>query len=153
MVIVRGNLTINSSGDMVYTGHVPSNAWAEEQRLLINTYDTAAGAEYPADAGYHATEPTWNFGTESFIQPGQGGGWISTVGVRGFTYVGGNLSIVNFMDFNGAVWVNGSVTAAYANSQAFCGIYYDDTLNVPTLNVILQQLSWQEITPSSIPWL
>ena len=45
--------------------------------------------------------------------------------------------------------MNGSVNAAYANSQAFCAIYYDETLQVPTLNVILLQLSWKETTPSA----
>lgn len=152
-IIVRGNLTINSSGDMVYTGHVPANAWVQEQKLLINVNDTAAAGEYPADIGLHQTAATWNFGTDSWCEPGLGCGWVNTVGVQGFIYVGGDLNIVNYLDINGAVWVNGNVNSNYDNPSAFCGLMYDDTLSVPALNVILIRQSWQETTPSSASWL
>ena len=61
------------------------------------------------------------------------------------------------MDFNGAVWVNGNVNATCPSgdptcSHSYCGVFYDDTLSVPTLNVILVRLSWQETTPSSVVW-
>jgi len=152
-VVVRGNLTVDSPGDLIYSGHVPANAWQEQQKLLINTFDTAATREYPGDIGLHKSTGTFAFGTDTWIQPGAASQpWHTTVGVKGFTYVGQNLVISNYLDFNGAVWVNGSVTASYANANAFCGIYYDDTLQVPTLNVILQRLSWQEIAASSTPW-
>src|ERR1700687_521337 len=52
-VVVLGDLTINSTGDLVYNGHVPANAWQEHQKLTINTNDTAASNEYPADTGLH----------------------------------------------------------------------------------------------------
>jgi len=152
-VIVRGNLTIDSSGDMVYVGPVPANAWQEEQKLLVNTYDTAASGEYPADIGYHKSAATWHFGVDSWNEPGLGGGWVNTVGIQGFVYVGGNLNIINYLDINGAVWVNGSVISNYNNPSAFCGIFYDDTLQVPALNVILLRQSWQEIGPSNTAWL
>lgn len=152
-VIVRGNLTIDTPGEYNYTGHVPSTAWEEETRLLKTTDDTSATNQYPADTGYHSSASTHNFGTSTFNLPGVSGGpYHATVGIRGFTYVGGNLTILNYMDFNGAVWVNGTVTANNANSQTYCGIFYDDTLQVPALNVILLRMSWQESAPSSVAW-
>jgi hypothetical protein len=151
-IVVRGDLTINSSGDMVYSGHVPANAWMQEQRLLINTNDTAAWGEYPGDIGFHQSTGTFHFGVDSWCEPGLGCGWVNTVGIQGFVYVGGDLNIVNFLDINGAVWVNGNVVSNYNNPSAFCGLMYDDTLNVPALNVILLRQSWQEVPASSTPW-
>jgi len=154
-LVVRGNLTLDANGDYNYTGNVPVNAWMEESELTLGTNDTANSNEYPADIGLHKTNATWNFGTESTCIPATGScGWINTVGRRGFTYVGGNLTITNngFMDFNGAVWVNGQVIATGASNTQFCGIYFDDTLTMPTLNVILTRLSWLEIPPSTSVW-
>ncbi|NNN04692.1 MAG: hypothetical protein HKL90_02200 [Elusimicrobia bacterium] len=163
-LIVRGNLTLDATGDYNYTGTVPVNAWAEYDRLTKTTYDTAASGEYPADNGYHQSLPTWRFGTDSACIPATSGtffgyyyngcGWINTVGIRGFTYVGGNLNITTngFMDFNGAVWVNGSVVSAGTSPIQFCGIYFDDQLKLPTLNVVLTRQSWKEISPSGTPW-
>ncbi len=156
-VIVMGNLTIESGGDYAYTGEVPADAWQEHERLLKNTYDTAASLEYPADAGYHKTSSTWKFGTQTFSQPGQGSGWYNTVGIRGFVYVGGNLYIKSFMDFNGAIWVKGSVNATCPSGSnncttAFCGVFYNDQLSVPSLNVVLVQTSWQEVQPNMQTW-
>lgn len=152
-VIVRGNLTIDTPGEYNYTGPVPTNAWLEHQKLLIATNDTSASSEYPADTGLRSNSSTFAFGTASWCQPGQGCGWRTTVGIRGFTYVGGNLTILQFLDFNGAVWVNGTVTASGGSATAFCGIFYDNTLSVPALNVILQRQSWQEIAPSKTVWM
>jgi hypothetical protein len=157
-VIVRGNLTIDAGGDYNYTNNVPVDAWMDQNKLLINTYDTVATNEYPADDGLHKTLPTWNFGSSSFCQPGQSCGWVNTVGIRGFVYVGGNLIIKSFMDFNGAIWVNGIVSASCPSSDPsctshFCGVFYDDQLSVPTLNVVLVRMSWQEVPPSPAPWL
>jgi Tfp pilus assembly protein PilX len=163
-VVVRGKLTINSSGDMVYNGPVPANAWVDQQEQLAATaggapatFDTAAAGEYPADIGFHQNSLTWNFGntglgTYQWTQPGQGGNWYNTVGIRGFAYVGGDLTLTNYLDVNGAIWVNGSVTALNASASNFTGILFDDTLQVPTLNVILLRQSWQEVAPSATPW-
>jgi Tfp pilus assembly protein PilX len=170
IIIVMGNLTIDSGGDLVYNGHVPTNAWMDQEEELAATYsggvqtagpvlDTfASGAWYPADTGVHQNSATWNFGNTGagayqWQQPGSGNaGWFNTVGLKGFVYVGKNLYIDNFLDINGAVWINGAVTSNYASATSFCGVLYDDTLQVPTLNVILVQQSWQEVTPSSTPW-
>ena len=151
-VIVRGSLTLNSSGDMVYSGNVPQNAWQEEQKLLVDTFDTAAAGEYPADIGYHKSTGTWHFGVDSWCEPGISCGWVNTVGVKGFLYVGGNLNITNYMDINGAVWVNGAVVSNYNNPSAFCGVLYDDSLMVPTLNVVLLRQSWQEVAVNPTAW-
>lgn len=152
-VIVRGNLTINSSGDLVYHGHVPVNAWQQEVKLTSTTFDTAAANEYPADAGYHANESTFRFGAEQFCVPLSGHcNEISTVGIRGFVYVGGNLTLLSYLDINGAIWVNGTVTASGGSYSQFTSIFYDDSLQVPALNVILFRQSWQEVTPSAAAW-
>ncbi len=152
-LVVRGNLTIDTPGEFNYAGHVPSNAWQEQNKLTINTFDTAAASQYPGDLGFHTSTGTFGFGTDTWCQPLSGCGWRATVGMKGFTYVGGNLTILQFMDFNGAVWVNGNVTATGGTPTAFCGIFYDDTLSVPALNVILIRISWDEVKPSSAVWL
>jgi hypothetical protein len=152
-VIVRGNLTIDTPGEYTYTGTVPANAWREHNKFLINTYDSATTKEYPADNGLHQTKATFNFGSDTFGVPGLGAGpYVNTIGVRGFTYVGGNLTILQYMDFNGAVWVNGTVTASGGSMSHSCGIFYNDDLEVPALNVILIRQSWKEVPPSSTAW-
>jgi Tfp pilus assembly protein PilX len=151
-LVVRGTLTIDTQGDLIYSGHVPATAWQDETKLTVNTFDTSASGEYPGDIGFHTSTGTFGFGTDTWTQPLSGGGWRTTVGVRGFTYVGGDLNILQYLDFNGAVWVNGNVLASSANTNNFCGIFYDDTLSVPALNVILLRQSWQEIAPSNAIW-
>jgi hypothetical protein len=155
MVIVMGNLTIDSPGDWLYTGYVPANAWRQHQKLLQNTYDTAAANEYPADIGLSSSAATMGFGyTYPLIHiPGVGNGY-ATVGIRGFLYVDGNLTVVQggYLDINGAVWVKGNVNVQGGSMTQFCSIFYDDRLNPAALNVILQRLSWQEVTPSTTPW-
>jgi hypothetical protein len=158
-IVVRGNLTMNSPGDFIYTGHVPNNAWQQEQKLLQNTYDTAASNEYPADIGYHKSASTFCFGytcpgTCIPYPPTNGSicGAYATVGVRGFVYVGGNLTITSYMDIHGGIWVNGNVNASGGSYGQFTSVFYDDTLSVPALNVILMRQSWQEATPSPTAW-
>ncbi len=152
-VIVRGNLTIATPGEYTYTGTVPSTAWQEHQKFLISTFDSAAAGQYPADTGLRQTASTFNFGTTTFNVPGLGGGpYVNTIGIRGFTYVGGNLTIISYLDFNGAVWINGTVTASGGSLANSCGVFYDDSLQVPALNVVLQRQSWKETTPSSLAW-
>lgn len=153
IVIVRGNLTIDTPGEFRYTGHVPSNAWEEHQKFTSTTNDTSATRQYPADTGFHSTASTFQFGTDTFGVPGLGAGpYINTVGIKGFTYVGGNLTILKYLDFHGAVWVNGAVTASGGSLSNSCGIFYDDTLEVPALNVILTRTSWKETAPSATAW-
>jgi hypothetical protein len=154
-LIVRGNLTLDANGDYNYTGPVPVNAWAEFGRLDKATIDGPGLNQYPADNGFQNSRTTFNFGiAPTYCVPASGCGWTATVGMRGFTYVGGDLNITNngFMDFNGAVWVNGRVIANGATPSRFCGIYFDDTLTLPTLNVILVRQTWKEVSPSAGVW-
>ena len=151
---MRGNLTLDAGGDYQYTNNVPVNAAAEYAKLTQSTFDTSATNEYAADNGLNKTIPTWNFGTSQFHMPTLGGTYHNTVGIRGFTYVGGNLIITDngFMDFNGAVWVNGSIAAAGASSDQFCGVFFEDQLTLPTLNVVLTRQSWNETLPNASVW-
>jgi hypothetical protein len=155
-LIVNGNLTIRSAGAYKFTDSVPVEAWRDHNKLLQTTWDTAAAMEYPADIGFQQNKTTFDFGTEAFRPySGETAGWVHTVGERGFTYVGGNLNIVGpggFMDFIGAVWVAGNVSATGGSATSFCGVFYDDKLEVPTLNVVLVRQSWQEIPPSVQAW-
>jgi hypothetical protein len=156
--IILGNLTIDTPGQYNYTGPVPPNAWREQQLILKQsgggfTYDTSAAQEYPADTGLHQNAATFRFGTDTWVQAASGGqSVLATVGIRGFVYVGKNLTITQNMDFNGAVWVNGNVSASGGTITNYCCIYFDSTLQLPTLNVILMQQSWQEIPPSTTAW-
>ncbi len=156
-LVVRGNLTLRDAGCYKFSGPVPYYAHLDHYKLLQNSYDTAASNEYPADIGYQVNKTTFNFGTESFRPwPGQSSGWVHTVIARGFTYVGGNLTIVGpygFGDFVGAVWVVGNVSSSGGSGTAFCGVFYNDQLSVPVLNVVLIKKSWQEQNPSSQAWI
>jgi hypothetical protein len=159
-IIVRGNLTIDSPGDYFETMTVPPNAWEQHERLGKATYDTAASGEYPADIGLHLNSATFTTGITktgtaigtTFTIPGLSGSVVSTPGIHGFVYVGGNLFIQNSLDINGVVWVKGSIGTAGANLGYSCGVFYDNSLTVPTLNVILTRESWKEILPSSTAW-
>ncbi len=162
-IIVRGNMTIGSSGNYNYVStSIPKNAWQEHQKLTTTVNDTTSQQEYPADIGLKQSTGTWNFGGNTFqfptAPPALGAAlYHNTVGIRGFTYVGGNLIIKSFMDFNGAIWVNGNVSATCPSGDpnclsSFCGIFYDDNLQVPVLNVILVRTSWQEVKPSAQAW-
>ncbi len=155
-LIVRGNLTIRDAGCYKFSNPVPAQAYLDHYKLLKNTYDTATPGQYPADTGYQVNKTTFNFGTESFQPyPGAGGGWVNTVGERGFTYVGKALNVIGpagYMDFTGAVWVVGNVTGSGGSANAFCGVFFDDRLSLPTLNVVLVRRSWQETSPSPAAW-
>lgn len=146
-IIVRGNLTIEVGDDYTYTASVPSNAWREYQKI-----DTSAANQYPADAGFHVNNATFNLGSQTWT----GGPSTATtdVGFRGFIYVGGNLVIATGgrADYAGAVWVAGNVTNA--NTGEYSLVFYDSSIGarVPVLNVILVQQSWKEIAPSSTAW-
>lgn len=155
-LIVMGNLTINSAGCYKFVGSVPKYAYKDHFKLLKDTYDTSAANEYPADIGYQVNKTTFNFGTETFRPwPGENSNWVNTVGVRGFVYVNGSLTITGptgFTDFVGAVWVKRDVLSSGGSGTQFCGVFYNDNLEVPTLNVILIRNSWEEIKPSTYTW-
>jgi Tfp pilus assembly protein PilX len=169
-IIVRGNLTIDSPGDYQPVENVPVNAWMQQVRINKGTVDTGATNEYPADNGFHKTTPTfttgwsWTGGSPGvgspvpigslFPYPNGGGSSASTPGIKGFVYVGGNLIFNNTLDVNGVIWVKGSLLASGGgcNPNGMVAVMYDDTLVVPTLNVILTRQSWQEVPPSTAVW-
>jgi len=152
-IIIRGNFT-NYCGDNLYWNEiglencrVPSEAWREYAKITKTTGDTAAINEYPADNGYQTCRPTFRFGAETWTggqNPPPAGN--TDVGIKGFLYVGGNYNIEGPMDIYGAVWVVGNVSKAVGAERTI--IFYDENLDLPTLNVVLLRRSWQEIPPS-----
>jgi hypothetical protein len=151
-VIVRGNL-INYAGDnYTYTGAIPSDAWEQYGKISSSAGDTSATNEYPGDDGDHKNRGTFNFGGETWTKgqsPPPAGN--TDVGFRGFLYVGGNFTIQGPADINGAIWAVGNVTKKSGIERTI--IFFDDALNLPTLNVVLTRQSWDEIAASSTPWL
>jgi hypothetical protein len=156
-LIVMGNLTINGSGCYKFTDSVPAEAWRDHTKLDKTTWDTTATMEYPADTGLHQNKIIFNYGTELFRPyPGLDADYHHTVGMRGFTYVRGILDIIGpngYMDFIGAVWIVGDVTSSGGSGGGFCGVFFDDKLDVPTLNVVLIRQSWQETAPNTAAWI
>jgi hypothetical protein len=152
-MIVKGNLYIDTPGQYSFTASVPPNAWKQHLRSTINTYDSSASGEYPADTGLHQNSATFAFGSTTWcLEPGMCG-LVSTPGFRGFVYVDKDLHIQNAtMDIYGSVWVNGSVYPYGTGLNHGCGIFFNNTLALPTLNVILMLQSWQEVPPSTTAW-
>lgn len=140
-VIVRGNLTI-AGGDFYNPPavHVPSNAWREYQH-----FDTGSSNQYPADNGLHSNAATYDIGSCGTTCEGSASG--SDLGVYGFVYVGGTLSMSGDSDIYGAVWVQ-SGWAGAGNVM----IFYNDQLVLPQLNVTLQRDSWKERSPIAGNW-
>lgn len=147
-IIVRGNLTLNVGDNYAYTGPVPSAAWQEYAKITKTTGDTSAKNQYPADDGFQKNRSTFRFGNETWS--GGPAYYNTDVGIRGFVYVGGNLDIKGPLDINGAVWVVGNVMKATGSER--CVIFFDDTLQLPSLNVVLVRESWKEIQPSPVAW-
>ncbi len=151
-VIVRGNLTNWAGDNYSYTGPVPSEAYAEYAKISKSAVDTSAVNEYPADNGYHKNRSTFNFGGETWTGGKSPPSAANTdIGFRGLLYVGGNFDIEGPADVNGAVWVVGTVSKAVGSERTV--VFFDDTLSLPTLNVVLVRSSWNEIMPSTTAWL
>jgi hypothetical protein len=150
-VIVRGKLTNYAGDNYSYTGSVPSTAWEEYSKISKTASDTSAKNEYPADDGYHKNRSTFAFGGETWTGGKSPPPAANTdVGFRGFVYVGGDLDIEGPADVNGAMWIAGNVSKAVGSERTI--IFFDDSLDVPVLNVVLERQSWNEITPTSTPW-
>lgn len=150
-LIVRGNLTNYAGDNSYYTGHVPDNAWEEYAKISKSAGDTSAKNEYPADNGYRTNRKTFSFGGETWTggkTPPSAGN--TDVGFRGLIYVGGDFDIQGPADINGAVWVVGSISKATGAERTI--VFYDDTLDLPSLNVVLTRESWDEIAPSATAW-
>ncbi|MBU0952397.1 MAG: hypothetical protein KKH91_06225 [Elusimicrobia bacterium] len=162
--IVRGNLENNALDNLSYDfidvsaapgRNIPEEAYKEYtliQRTGVDSYyDTSATNEYPGDDGYQKTRKTFRFGGETWTRGHNPPNASSTdIGIKGFLYVGKNLQIDNPMDIFGAAWIVGN-TSEHDCSESFI-IFYDDSLDLPALNVVLVRKLWQEIPPSSTTW-
>lgn len=149
-VVVRGNL-VSNNGDWygpygpknaTLNLHVPVNAWVEYQKI-----DTGSTNQFPADNGLRNTKSSYILGSCGSACEGGSPGSGSDLGFYGFVYVGGNANINGDAEIYGAIWVVGSWTGT-GNPIVF----YNDQLNLPTLNIVLVRQSWQEVGPNKIPW-
>ena len=77
----------------------------------------------------------------------EGGPLGADLGVYGFLYVGGDFARAGDSDVYGAMWVVGDVSGA-GNTMLF----YNASLQLPSLNVILTNDSWQETKPDAAAW-
>ncbi|MFQ3675328.1 MAG: hypothetical protein SNJ64_02140, partial [Endomicrobiia bacterium] len=149
-LIIRGNFT-NYAGDNLYYNEIglsnckiPSEAYLEYQKI-----DTTSANQYPGDTGLRSVAATFQFGNQTWS-----GGPAATntdVGLKGFLYVGGNYNMEGPMDIYGAAWIVGSVSRGTGASE-YSIIFFDETLDLPTLNIVLVRKFWQEIPPSGISW-
>jgi hypothetical protein len=119
---------------------VPATAPLEYQK-----FDTNAADQYPGDDGLQKTHATYVLGSCGMKCEGAASG--NDLGFEGFVYVGGTIDMTGDSDTHGAIWVQKGWSGA-----GNCMIFYDDKLSVPQLNVTLQRLSWQEVTPSATAW-
>ncbi len=154
-LIVRGNFTNYTGDNLAYTGNpetgltleqckVPTEAYLEYQKI-----DNTSINQYPADDGYKRVRKYFRFGQETWSD----GPYTANtdVGLAGFLYVGGNYDMEGPMDIYGAVWVVGNVSRGTGVSE-FSILYFDENLNLPSLNVVLVRKSWQTVPPTNIPW-
>ena len=143
-VIVLGNLTFQNGALTTlsnYAATVPKTAW----KNYCN--DWAAYKDYePSNAAVELIKPCFGSINSSY----QASGATYTIGpaVKGFMYVGGNLSLPNGGGnsgiLHGAIVVNG---AADVNTNAHGRIYYDNTVaaNILVTRVVLTRYSWQDV--------
>jgi hypothetical protein len=144
-IVVLGNMATSGADNYPTSAgapvlQVPPQAWREYQY-----FDTSATNQYPGDIGISSNAVTYRLGScGSTCENGSSG---SDLGIYGFTYVQGNLTLAGDCDVYGALWVNGSVSGM-DNAM----IFYNSNLKVPTLNVVLGQETWQETSPSQTAW-
>ncbi len=133
---------------------VPHSAWQEYAKI-----DTPQINQYPGDLGLSSSSVVYqigacnrdnyyqcNFSCETGCERGATG---DDIGLYGFLYIGGNLQIYGAFDIYGAIWVVGDINTGSGNNAS---IFFNQDLELPTLNVILLKKSWEEITPSSEVW-
>ena len=147
--VVRGNMTWDGNDRLSYTANVPKYAWKEYQKC-----DTSDTNEYPGDDGYHTSRLTFSLGSENASK--QDTCWNldapnTDVAFHGFIYVGGDLNLNDTPDVHGALWVVGDVVRLGGSGHSL--VFYDNKLiNIPKLNVVLQRISWQEVSSNTQAW-
>ncbi|MBI5239725.1 MAG: hypothetical protein HY926_04575 [Elusimicrobia bacterium] len=144
-VIVLGNLSYQNGALTTltqYAATVPKTAW----KNYCNEW--AAYQAYDANA---AGQPAC-FGSINSTYQASGVTYKISPTVRGFMYVGGNLSLPNGGGndgiIHGAMVVMGS---ADVNTNAHGRIYYDDNVaaQVMVTRIVLTRQSWQDLV---LPW-
>ena len=115
--------------------------------------DTAVVDEYPGDSGYHTSTGCYNFYYGRDINcdgdgadAGEGGlGGVSKneLSFKGYIYAGTGFT------GSGGTRIFGSVSVAVGGgfSGGGCDIFYDDTLDIKTVNNAISRVSWHEVTP------
>lgn len=144
-IVVRGNMSTTGSDNYPTSSGAP---WLDVPPGAHDEYkyfDTSTTNQYPGDLGLSSS--TINYRLGSCGSTCEGGATGSDLGIYGFTYVGGDLTLAGDCDVYGALWVEGNV---YGFNNA--NIFYNARLKVPTLNVVLGQQSWTESKPSPIVW-
>lgn len=82
----------------------------------------------------------------------------SVIAIDGLVFVQGNLIIKNAnANIHGVLWVNGNIinqtgmTAPTATDPSL-SVFYNDQLNVPTLDVLVVQDAWMKFPPTATHW-
>jgi len=133
---------------------VPKTAYLEYKKI-----DTTSTNQYPGDLGLSSSSLVYQIGAcnktyyyqcdYTCEQACERGATGDDIGLYGFLYVGGTLKIYGAFDIYGAVWAVGDINTGSGNNVS---IFFNENLELPTLNVILIKKSWDEIKPSSTPW-
>lgn len=145
----------NENGPGALFVDVPKDAWMEYRKI-----DTSAPNQYPGDLGLSSSSLVYQIGAcnrDYYYQCGyscevacERGATGDDIGLYGFLYVGGNLQINGAFDIYGAIWVVGDINTGSGNNVS---VFFNENLDLPTLNVILIRKSWEEIRPSPVPWV
>ncbi|MEA3307696.1 MAG: hypothetical protein U9Q34_07920 [Elusimicrobiota bacterium] len=169
IMIVLGEVTFNSGGKNPL-GSVsvdpPTDAWKEYQLNCpirdgeketgdMSTWDfsntsdaygdTAAVDEYPGDAGYH-TVSEYNFKSGRVLTNDTGGiGVGGPLSYNGYIYAGTGFTAGGNTKIFGSV----AVGTGGAFNGGGCDIFYDDQLDIKTINDTISRASWYEVTPST----
>ena len=149
----QGKSTVAGPGAL--TINMPLDAWYQYAKI-----DTSATNQYPGDLGLSSSAATYQVGACDKAQYYQcdgtceeaceGGASGDDIGLYGFLYVGGNIKINAAFDLYGAAWIVGNFNTGGSNNMS---VFYDSSIDLPLLNVVLAKQSWQEIQPSAAAWL
>ncbi len=147
-LIVEGNMTVSVGDDYpLNNAPMPGDAWREYAAI-----DTGSSNQYPGDTGFQSNAANFDFGSQSWSGGPPSGN--TDLGFRGFFYVKGDLILSgsnSVAEYYGALWVEGDTIGGSGFERST--IFYDGNLTVPTLNVVLNPISWEEIPPdNATPW-
>ncbi|MGC8728067.1 MAG: hypothetical protein ACP5SD_02250 [Elusimicrobiales bacterium] len=149
-----GQALSSESGPGALFLNVPKSAYTDYAKI-----DTTATNQYPGDLGISssslvyqvgACDRTYYYQCNSSCEQGcERGATGDDLGLYGFLYVGGTLKIYGAFDMYGAAWVVGDINTGSGNNAS---IFFNENLELPTLNVVLIKSSWEEIKPSTYTW-